>query len=132
LPIRIDTEFQGKEKGACYSPHIGIDNLCNDNPSVLFRLGYMTRLFPICTDIVTPPTFVVVFVIVSLIDRFTTKRTNALRLLNHHPSLSWHILPLQPRVVTGRPLHSPLSRPKVRLTAYEHFVTQIHSLEIHL
>ena len=57
-----------------------------DNPLVLFRLSYVTRLFPICTDIVTPPILMVVFIIVALIDRFTTERTSPLRLLRHlHP-----------------------------------------------
>ena len=83
-PSVLVPDLTGNEKGACYRP----PTIDTDNPLVLFRLCYMTRLFPICTDIVTPPILMVVFIILALIDRFTTKRTNAIRLPNHHPSLS--------------------------------------------
>jgi hypothetical protein len=62
----------------------------------------MTRLFPICTDIVTPLILMVVLIIVAQIDRFTTKRTSSLRRLLLHPlHLLWPVLPLQPQMVTG-------------------------------
>ena len=53
-----------------------------DNSLVPFQLCHVARLFPIRTDMVTPPVLTVVFIMLAQIDRFTTKRTNALRLLH--------------------------------------------------
>jgi hypothetical protein len=84
---------------------MGIDNLCNHKLSVLFRLGYMTRLFPICTDIVKPPILMLMFIMVALIDRFTTERASSLRLLGHLLHTSSLFYPFNPRCSLAPPLY---------------------------